>query len=106
MKRVTNIDAHVGRKLKLRRINLGLSQQELGKMLSITFQQIQKYEKGVNRISSGKLYELSKVLNTPVTYFFDGIEGSDSNETYKNINYNDFCIVFYGLSNLRKTKLC
>jgi len=91
MKRVTSVDAHVGRKLKLRRINLGLSQQELGKLLNITFQQIQKYEKGVNRVSSGKLYELSKVLKAPVTYFFEGIEEetSDSNEMYKAINYND-----------------
>lgn len=91
MKRVTNVDAHVGKKLKLRRINLGLSQQELGKLLNITFQQIQKYEKGVNRVSSGKLYELSKVLDAPVTYFFEGIEdeSSDSNETYKKINYDE-----------------
>lgn len=91
MKRVTNIDAHVGKKLKLRRINLGLSQQELGKLLSITFQQIQKYEKGVNRVSSGKLYYLSKVLKVPVAYFFEGIDEdfNDSNEKYKNIDYSE-----------------
>lgn len=91
MKRVTLVDAHVGKKLKLRRIKVGLSQGELGKILSITFQQIQKYEKGVNRVSAGRLYELSKVLKTPVTYFFEGIddETSDSNEAYKAINYND-----------------
>lgn len=91
MKRVTKIDEHVGKKLKLRRINFGLSQQELGKLLNITFQQIQKYEKGVNRVSSGKLYEFSKVLGVPVTYFFEGIDDkySDSNETYKKINYDE-----------------
>jgi len=89
--RVTDIDRHVGKKLKLRRINLGLSQQELGKRMNITFQQIQKYEKGINRVSSGKLYELSKILKVPVGYFFEGIddETSDSSEEYKAINYNN-----------------
>jgi transcriptional regulator with XRE-family HTH domain len=91
MKRVTNVDAHVGKQLKLRRINLGLSQQELGSLLNITFQQIQKYEKGVNRISSGKLYEFSKALNIPVIYFFEGVDNdpSDKNVIDKDINYND-----------------
>lgn len=91
MKRATSIDIHVGRKLKLRRINLGLSQQELGKLLSISFQQIQKYEKSINRISAGRLYEISKVLNIPITYFFDDIDdkSSDFNKNYKAIDYNN-----------------
>jgi len=91
MKRVTHIDEHIGKKLKLRRVNLGLSQAELGKLLNITFQQIQKYEKGVNRVSGGKIYELSKVLKVPVGYFYEGIDDDtkDSSEEYKEINYND-----------------
>jgi len=74
MKRVTKYDAHVGKRLKLKRINLGISQKVLGKLLDITFQQIQKYEKGTNRISSGKLWETSVILNTPIEYFFAGLE--------------------------------
>lgn len=93
MKRVTSVDVHVGKKLKLRRINLGLSQQELGKMLKITFQQVQKYEKGVNRVSCGKLYQLSNVLDVPLTYFFDGLEGSNDNSSRvsncKDVDYED-----------------
>lgn len=90
MKRVTKIDCHVGKKLKLRRVNLGLSQQKLGELLNITFQQIQKYEKGVNRVSGGRLYELSKILEVPVSYFFEGIDDDtkDSNEAYKKIDYD------------------
>ena len=91
MKRDTNVDAHVGKKLKLIRVNLGYSQQELGRMLNITLQQIQKYEKGVNKISSGRLYKLSKALKVPVSYFFKGIDNDtqNSNEKYKNINFDD-----------------
>lgn len=89
MKRVTDIDEHVGRKLKLRRITLGLSQQKLGELVGVTFQQQQKYEKGVNRISCGKLYKLAKVLKCSVQYFFDGIneETEKSNEEFDNIDY-------------------
>jgi len=53
---------------------MGLTQQELGKSIGISFQQIQKYEKGVNRISAGTLYEISKILKVPVSYFFDGFD--------------------------------
>lgn len=88
MKRVTVIDAHVGKQLKLRRINLGMSQQELGKLLNMKFQQVQKYEKGINRLSAGKLYEISKILNTPFTYFFQNLENPI--ELIKNnFEYND-----------------
>ena len=90
MKRVTNIDAHVGKKLKLIRIERGYSQAEIGKMMNITFQQIQKYEKGDNRVSSGKLYEFSKILKVPVAYFFEDIDENEKsfNEEYKKIGYN------------------
>jgi len=92
MKRVTNIDIHVGKKLKLRRINLGLSQQKVGKLMKITFQQIQKYEKGENRISAGKLYKLSKILKVPIIYFFDGLDNNNENNNsniIENIDYDD-----------------
>ena len=67
------IDVHVGSKVRLRRNLLGLSQTDLGKMLGITFQQIQKYERGSNRIAASRLFKLSEVLVVPVSYFFDGL---------------------------------
>ena len=65
------IDVHVGSRVKLRRMILGLSQENLGKSLGLTFQQIQKYEKGVNRIGASRMYELSQLLEVPVQFFYD-----------------------------------
>ncbi|MEM6899485.1 MAG: helix-turn-helix domain-containing protein [Pseudomonadota bacterium] len=68
----SGIDRHVGQRVRWRRRELHLTQEKLGEMLSLTFQQVQKYEKGVNRISAGRLFELAAVLGVPVTYFYDG----------------------------------
>ncbi len=65
------IDRHVGSRVKLRRMILGMSQDALGKALGLTFQQIQKYEKGVNRIGASRLFELSGLLDVPVQFFYD-----------------------------------
>ncbi len=65
------IDVHVGKRLRLRRTLLGMSQERLGEMLHLTFQQVQKYERGVNRIGSSRLYELGQILDVPVSFFFD-----------------------------------
>lgn len=65
------IDIHVGKRVRLRRTLLGLSQEKLGEGLGLTFQQIQKYERGTNRIGSSRLYHLSQILDVPVAYFFD-----------------------------------
>ena len=65
------IDAYVGQRLKLRRGHMGLTQTQLADMLGLTFQQIQKYEKGQNRIGAGRLYHLARALNMPINYFFD-----------------------------------
>lgn len=65
------VDIHAGNRLKLRRSILGLSQGDVAKAIGVTFQQVQKYERGVNRMGSSRLYELAKTLNMPVTYFFD-----------------------------------
>src|SRR3546814_16587037 len=65
---------HVGGRVRLRRVFLGYSQAKLANALGLTFQQIQKYERGANRISASKLYELSRILSVPVTYFFEGVE--------------------------------
>ena len=69
------IDFYVGGRVRLRRIFLGYSQQKLGHALGLTFQQIQKYERGINRISASKLFELSQVLDVPVSFFFEGAAG-------------------------------
>ncbi|MEM7660746.1 MAG: helix-turn-helix domain-containing protein [Pseudomonadota bacterium] len=68
----SGIDRHVGQRVRWRRRELHLTQEKLGEMLSLTFQQVQKYEKGVNRISAGRLFELAAVLGVPVNYFYDG----------------------------------
>ncbi|WP_374377427.1 helix-turn-helix domain-containing protein [Dongia sp.] len=68
------IDIHVGRRLHTRRTQLGLSQERLAKAIGLTFQQIQKYETGINRVSSSRLFDLARALEIDVTYFFSGIE--------------------------------
>ena len=65
------IDVHVGRRLRLRRTLLGMSQERLGELLGLTFQQVQKYERGANRIGSSRLFELGQILDVPVSFFFD-----------------------------------
>ena len=67
------IDIHVGHRVRLRRTLLGWSQEKLAQALGLTFQQVQKYERGANRVSASKLYEIARTLQTPVTYFFDGL---------------------------------
>jgi transcriptional regulator with XRE-family HTH domain len=65
------MDVHVGGRVRLRRMLLGMSQEKLGEQLGLTFQQVQKYEKGVNRIGASRLFELAKVLGVPVQFFYD-----------------------------------
>ena len=72
------VDTHVGARVRLRRTLLGLSQEKLGTALGLTFQQIQKYERGTNRIGSSRLYQLSRVLDVPVSFFFDDMPSADA----------------------------
>ncbi|NUB05829.1 helix-turn-helix domain-containing protein [Azospirillum sp. Vi22] len=65
------VDIHVGARVRLRRTLLGMSQEKLGEALGVTFQQVQKYERGANRISASRLFDLSRVLDVPVSFFFD-----------------------------------
>ena len=67
-------DIHVGRKVREARATKGMSQEQLGKMIGVSFQQVQKYEKGTNRIGSSRLWDIAVALDTPIIYFFDGIE--------------------------------
>lgn len=74
------MDIHVGSRVRLHRTLLGITQDKLGKALGLTFQQVQKYERGANRISSSRLYQISQILDVPISFFFDDmpkeIEGS------------------------------
>ena len=75
--RASAIDRHVGARIRERRIMLGLSQQQMADMIGVTYQQAHKYERGINRISAGRLYEITRVLNVPITYFVEGLETSE-----------------------------
>jgi transcriptional regulator with XRE-family HTH domain len=75
-KRSSPHDHEIGRRIKLRRLEIGMSQESLGQGLALTFQQVQKYEKGVNRVSSGRLQQIAKILNVPVTFFFSDLGGT------------------------------
>lgn len=68
------VDLHVGARIRMRRRILGVSQERLAEDLGLTFQQVQKYERGANRVSASKLYEIAKSLQSPVDYFFEGLE--------------------------------
>lgn len=75
VKKIPNpVDVHVGARLRLRRTSVGMSQEKLGEHLGITFQQIQKYEKGTNRIGASRLQNISEVLTVPVAFFFEGLD--------------------------------
>jgi transcriptional regulator with XRE-family HTH domain len=87
-KRANTTDPHVGNRMRLRRMLIGMSQERLGELLGLTFQQIQKYEKGVNRIGAGRLFDISRILGVPIEYFFEGADsrlagprGFSENET-------------------------
>jgi len=72
-KQANPIDAQVGNRVRLRRMLIGMSQERLGELLGLTFQQVQKYEKGVNRIGAGRLFEVSQILGVTIEYFYEGV---------------------------------
>jgi len=77
----SDIDLHVGKRLRRRRRLLGLTQQQLAESVGIRFQQIQKYECGANRVSASRLFELAESLDVPVQYFYEGLSERDNNPT-------------------------
>jgi transcriptional regulator with XRE-family HTH domain len=79
-KKPNPIDVHVGSRIRLRRTMLSMSQEKLGEALGITFQQIQKYEKGTNRVGASRLQNISSVLNVPVSFFFEDAPGESAND--------------------------
>ena len=82
-KQANPIDVQVGNRVRIRRMLIGMSQERLGDLLGLTFQQVQKYEKGVNRIGAGRLFEVARILNVPVDFFYEGLgpNPSAANET-------------------------
>lgn len=70
-KQANPVDARVGHRVRLRRMLMGMSQERLGELLGLTFQQVQKYEKGVNRIGAGRLFEIAGILSVPVSFFYE-----------------------------------
>jgi transcriptional regulator with XRE-family HTH domain len=72
-KQANPIDVQVGNRVRILRMLIGMSQERLGDLLGLTFQQVQKYEKGVNRIGAGRLFEVSRILNVPVDFFYEGL---------------------------------
>ena len=77
-RRANPIDVHVGSRVRLRRMLLGMSQEKLGEHLGLTFQQIQKYETGANRVSASRLWDIAETLNVNVAFFFDGLDKPDT----------------------------
>ena len=82
-------DVHVGTRMRMRRQLINMSQERLGELLGITFQQIQKYEKGSNRISASRLFYSAKTLGVPVQFFFDGLPGVDAEGGFNEASKGD-----------------
>ena len=105
-----NFNKHLGNKLKLRRLALGLTQTKVAKAINVTFQQIQKYEKGTNGVSSIRLLQLSNYLKVPINYFYEdfseySINIEKSKEGHMNVNYNFLVKLFSELTQDQKIRL-
>ena len=106
---VGNFNKHLGVKLKLRRLALGLTQTKVANAINVTFQQIQKYEKGTNGVSSIRLLQLSNYLKVPINYFFEDfseylINLERSKEGHMNVNYNFLIKIYSELTDDQKIK--
>ena len=104
-----NFNKHLGDRLKTRRLALGLTQTKVAKAINVTFQQIQKYEKGINGVSSIRLLQLSNYLKVPINYFFDNyseylINSDKVAEGHMSINYNFLTKIYSQLSQEHKNK--
>ena len=105
-----NFNKHLGNKLKLRRLALGLTQTKVAKAINVTFQQIQKYEKATNGVSSIRLLQLSNYLKVPINYFFEDfseylINADKIKEGHMNVNYNFLVKIYSELTSDQKIKL-
>jgi transcriptional regulator with XRE-family HTH domain len=104
-----NFNVHLGKKLRLRRLSLGLTQTKVAQAINVTFQQIQKYEKGTNGVSSNRLMQLSQFLKVPITYFFEDYKEfkdiSVTEENNEDLNYSFLSRTFSSLSKLQKERI-
>ena len=106
---VNDFNKHLGEMLKKRRLALGLTQTKVAKAINVTFQQIQKYEKGINGVSSVRLLQLASYLKVPINYFFDNYSEYLNNldktaENYMSVNYNFLVKIFSELTQEQKNK--
>ena len=104
-----NFNIHLGKKLRIRRLSLGLTQTKVAQAINVTFQQIQKYEKGTNGVSSNRLMQLSQFLKVPIIYFFEDFkdfkELSPSENQEEDLNYSFLSRTFSSLSKTQKDKI-
>ena len=107
-----NFNRHLGSKLRMRRLALGLTQTKVAQAINVTFQQIQKYEKGTNGISSLRIMQLGKILKVPVMYFFEdypeyseGMKFNKDNIVEEDLNYSFLVKLFSALSDKQKEKI-
>ena len=104
-----NFNIHLGKKLRMRRLSLGLTQTKVANAINVTFQQIQKYEKGTNGVSSSRLMQLSQFLKVPITYFYEDYANSqltkDLADSTEDLNYSFLIKTFGRLSENQKSKI-
>ena len=104
-----SFNIHLGKKLRLRRLSLGLTQTKVAQAINVTFQQIQKYEKGTNGVSSNRLYQLSQFLKVPIIYFFEDYKDFKdvvpTELTNEDLNYSFLSRTFIALSKTQKEKI-
>jgi len=105
-----NFNIHLGKKLRMRRLSLGLTQTKVAEAINVTFQQIQKYEKGTNGVSSARLMQISQFLQVPITYFFEEFKdyvafGSGELPGENSLNYSFLTKTFSSLSKIEKDKI-
>ena len=78
--RAREVDLHVGQRIRARRTMMGLTQQQMADLIGVTYQQAHKYERGINRVSAGRLYDIGQALGVQISYFYDGLGSDNSNE--------------------------
>jgi len=101
-----NFNIHLGKKLRMRRLSLGLTQTKVANAINVTFQQIQKYEKGTNGVSSSRLMQLSSFLKVPINYFYEDYAASQvTTDSTEDLNYSFLIKTFGKLSESQKSKI-
>jgi transcriptional regulator with XRE-family HTH domain len=104
-----NFNVHLGKKLRMRRLSLGLTQTKVAQAINVTFQQIQKYEKGTNGVSSNRLMQLSQYLKVPIIYFYEDFKDfkdlMPEEDTNEDLNYSFLSRTFSSLSKIQKEKI-